>query len=322
MGMIQGDTATYPNLAWTIGSCRPEQAVEVAEKILLIQRDFGDRTNRKHARLKYTILDRGLDWFRAELARRLGWELAPPRPYRFEHHGDRYGWAEGTDGRWDLTLFIENGRICDTDDYPLLSGLRAIAREHHGDLRLTANQHLVIGNVTAARRPRIEELSAEYRLRDGARESGLRRNAMACVALPTCGLAMAESERYLPRLLEKLESLAAECGLAGEEIVVRMTGCPNGCARAYLAEIGFVGRAPGLYNLYLGGDFTGERLNRLYRENLGEQAILAALAPILRRYAQERTGGERFGDFVIRAGYVRAVAGGRDFHAAPEGPGA
>jgi sulfite reductase (NADPH) hemoprotein beta-component len=289
--------------------------LDVAEKILTTQRDFGDRTNRKHARLKYTILDRGVAWFKDELQRRLGWELQPERPYDFEHHGDRYGWIKGTNGKWHLTLFIENGRIRDWEDYPLMTGIREIAKVHDGDLRLTANQNVIIGNVSEANRERIEQLVEAHKLSDGKRISALRQNAMACVALPTCGLAMAESERYLPTLITKLEGLAAEAGLGNEEIVVRMTGCPNGCARSSLAEIGFIGKALGKYNLYLGGDFAGTRLNRLYRENIAEEEILAVLKPLFIRFAKERQSGEHFGDFVVRIGVVRAVADGPDFHA-------
>jgi len=317
LGMTHGEPATYPNLGWVIGFCRPEQAVDVAEKVLLVQRDFGDRSNRKHARLKYTIADRGVEWFKAQLHQRLGWELQAERPYRFEHHGDRYGWVEGINDNWHLTLFIENGRVRDWEDYPLMTGLRTIAQEHDGDFRLTANQNLIIGNVADAGRARIDELVQQFRLHDSRRVSAVRRNAMACVALPTCGLAMAESERYLPHLLTKLETILAEAGLGDDEIVVRMTGCPNGCARPYLGEIGLVGKALGKYNLYLGADFAGQRLNRLYRENIGEQEILETLRPMLFRYAQERLAQERFGDFVIRAGYVQAVTSGQDFHGSP-----
>jgi len=314
MGMTHGETDTWPNLASVIGFCRPEQAVEVAEKVVLVERDFGDRTNRKHARLKYTIHDRGVEWFKEELSARLGWPLDEPRPYHFEHNGDRYGWTKGTGGKWHLTLFIENGRIRDFDGYPLLTGLRNIAERHEGDFRMTPNQNLIIGNVAAEKKAEIEALVREYHLEDGSRISPLRLGAMACVAFPTCGLAMAESERYLPQLITKLEGLLGEAGLSEDEIVVRMSGCPNGCSRPYLAEIAFVGKAIGKYNVYLGGEFAGRRLGKLYRENIGEEEILAALGPIFQRYANERQAGERFGDFVIRAGYVREVTSGPDFH--------
>ena len=315
MGMTYGDPNTYPQLARVIGFCRPEQIVAVAEKTVTIQRDYGDRSNRKHARFKYTIDDRGLDWFKNELHERLGWQLEEARPFRFEHNGDRYGWVKGSNGRWHLTLFIQNGRVADLDDYPLMTGLREIAKIHTGDFRLTPNQNLIIGNVTAQKKNKIEQLVKEYRLADGKHVSALRRNSMACVALPTCGLAMAESERYLPTLLDKLETILEETGLSNEDIVIRMTGCPNGCARPYLGEIGFTGKAPGKYNLYLGAGFAGDRLNKLYKENIGEEEILATLKPILQRYAAERLEGEHFGDFVIRAGIIKEVRDGREFHA-------
>jgi sulfite reductase (NADPH) hemoprotein beta-component len=315
MGMTHGEKATYPNLAWSIGSCRPEQIVDVAQAVILVQRDFGDRTNRKHARLKYTIDDRGIEWFQGELHRRLGWELGPAGPYRFDHRGDRYGWIAGTNGKWHLTLFVESGRVRDWPDFLLATALRRIAEEHDGDFRLTPNEHVIIANVSEANRPRIEQLVVEYKLSDGAQVSALRRNSMACVALPKCGLAMAEAERYLPQLLTKVEAMLKEEGLAEEEIVMRMTGCPNGCARPWVAEIALVGKAPGLYNLYLGADFIGQRLNSLYQENVQEDDILAVLRPLFHHYAQERKPGERFGDFVVRTGYVREVKCGREFHA-------
>jgi sulfite reductase (NADPH) hemoprotein beta-component len=313
MGMTHGEPATYPRLADVIGFCPPDRLLAVTGHVLGIQRDYGDRSDRKHARLKYTIDDRGVDWFKSELAQRLGAPLEAPRPFRFDHNGDRYGWTEGTEGKLHLTLFIENGRVRDTDASMLMSGLREIAKVHDGDFRLTANQNLIIANIDRANRARIEDLIERHRL-DPGRRTGLRLNAMACVALPTCGLAMAESERYLPSLLAKLEPILAECGLADDAITVRMTGCPNGCARPYVAEIGFVGKSLGKYNVYLGGGFAGDRLNKLYRSALTEDEILAELAPILRRYAAEREHGERFGDFAIRAGYVTEVKAGRDFN--------
>jgi sulfite reductase (NADPH) hemoprotein beta-component len=315
MGMTHGEPATYPRLADVIGFCTPDQVLAVTEQVVAVQRDFGDRSDRKHARLKYTIDDRGIDWFTGELASRLGYRLDAARPFHFETNGDRYGWTDGIDGKLHLTLFIENGRVRDTPDCELMTGLREIAKIHDGDFRLTANQNLIIANIDPAKRPQIESLLARHRLADGDGRSALRLNAMACVALPTCGLAMAESERYLPSLIGKLEQVLAGCGLANDAITVRMTGCPNGCARPYLAEIAFVGKSPGKYNVYLGGGFAGERLNKLYRSGLSEPEILAELTPILQRYAAERGPSERFGDFAIRAGYVAKVSAGREFHA-------
>jgi len=315
MGMTYGDPKTYPQLARVIGFCPKDRVVDVAEKVVTIQRDYGNRSVRKYARLKYTIDKRGIDWFAHELNSRLGWTLEPARPYHFAHNGDRYGWVKGTNGRYHLTLFIQNGRIQDWDDYPLMTGLREISKIHTGDFRLTPNQNLIIANVSSRKKRQIEELVRAYRLTDGKPYSALRRNAMACVALPTCGLAMAEAERYLPALLEKIESIMEEAGLREEEIVIHMSGCPNGCARPYLGEIALTGKAPGKYNLYLGAGFAGDRLNKLYRENIGEEEILQALKPIIDHFARERQPGERFGDFVIRAGYVKEVTTGLDFHA-------
>jgi sulfite reductase (NADPH) hemoprotein beta-component len=313
MGMTHGEPKTYPQVARVIGFCPTGKIVEVAEKIITIQRDYGNRSDRKNARFKYTIDARGLDWVKNEVNDRLGWDLEEARPFHFKHNGDRYGWVKGS-GRWHLTLFIQNGRIKDFEDYPLMTGLREIAKIHTGDFRLTPNQNLIVANVTGQKKKKINELVEKYALTDGKRDSALRRNSMACVAFPTCGLAMAESERYFPTLLEKIESILEEAGLREEEIVIRMSGCPNGCSRPALAEIAFIGKAPGKYNLYLGGSFTGNRLNKLYRENIGEKEILEALRPILFEYAKKRREGEHFGDYVIRAGYVEEVRSGLDFH--------
>ena len=314
LGMSHGDTKTYPRLANIIGYLPREKVVEVAEKVVTVQRDFGDRTNRKHARLKYTIEDRGVDWFKNELESRLGWKLGETRPFEFTSSGDRYGWTEGTDGNWHYTLFIQNGRLRDTDDLPAKTGLREIAKIHTGDFRLTANQNLIVGGVTPEQKPRIDALLKQYKLDIPERITGLRLNSMACVALPPCGLALAESERYLPQLVSELDQVIEECGLRETDIVIRMTGCPNGCARPYLGEIGFVGRAPGKYNIYLGAAFDGARLNKLYKPSVKSEDIVNELAPIIRRYAKERQEGEHFGDFTIRAGYVKATTEGRLFH--------
>ena len=314
MGSTHGNQATYPRLADVIGFCTPEQVVDVAEKVVLVQRDFGDRTDRKHARFKYTVDDHGADWILAKINEYLGYELGPVRPFVFEDNGDRYGWVEDSSGNSHLTVFVQGGRVLDTPSYPLLSGLREIARVHDGDFRLTANQNLIIANVAAANRPQIEKLLGQYGIQDSHLKSALRLNSLACVALPTCGLALAEAERYLPDLLTELEEIIEENGLRHDAITIRMTGCPNGCARPFIAEIGLVGRAPGRYNVYLGGGFAGQRLSKLYLENVPGEGLKALLAPIITRYAKERHGGERFGDFCIRAGYVAATVQGADFH--------
>jgi sulfite reductase (NADPH) hemoprotein beta-component len=314
MGMTHGNADTRPRLAELMASCTPEQAVEVAEAVVKVQRDYGDRTNRAHARLKYTIEDRGLDWFRGEVEQRLGYKLKDGQPVTFEDNGDRYGWTEGADGKWHLTLFIQNGRVKDTGDFKMKTGLREIAKIHTGDFRLTCNQNLIIGAIEKADRPAIEKLVSEYGLDAALDSSGLRLNSMACVALPTCGLALAESERYLPDLVTEIESVVEEAGLRDDAITIRMTGCPNGCARPYLAEIGLVGKAPGKYNIYLGAGFHGERLNRLYKTSVKSEEIVAELAPIIKRYATERESGERFGDFCVRCGIVIPYEAGTNYH--------
>ena len=314
LGMSHNQVETYPRVADVLGFCRPDQLADIAEKIVMVQRDYGDRTDRKHARLKYTIADRGLAWFRTELQSRLGYELATPRRFEFTHTGDRYGWVDGIGGASHYTLFIENGRVKDTPGYAMKTGLREIARVHQGDFRLTPNQHLMIAGVTPAERPRIEELLRVHKLDRANNATGLRLGSMACVALPTCGLALAESERYLPDLITELDTEVEAAGLRDDGIIIRMTGCPNGCGRPYLAEIAFVGRAPGKYNVYLGAAFNGSRMNALYRPSVPSAELAPLLRPILRRYAVERNAGERFGDFVIRAGYVKPTGTPIDFH--------
>jgi len=314
MGSTHGNEATYPRIADVIGFCTPEQVVDVAEKVVLVQRDFGDRTDRKHSRFKYTVDDHGPDWILAKLNEYLGYELGPVRDFKFEDNGDRYGWTEDANGNSHLTLYISGGRVLDTPSYPMRTGLREIAKIHDGDFRLTANQNLIIANVSQAKRLEIEALLEKYGIQDSHLKSALRLNSMSCVALPTCGLALAEAERYLPELVTELEESLEENGLRHDAITIRMTGCPNGCARPFIAEIGFVGRGPDRYNVYLGGGFAGQRLSKLYREDVAAEEIKPLLAPIFRHYAKARIDGERFGDFCIRTGYVNATVQGPDFH--------
>ncbi len=314
MGMTHGDTATYPQLNKVIGFCTPDQILDVAEKVITIQRDYGNRSVRKNARFKYTVDRLGLETVKAELEKRLGWNLEEAKSYHFDSNGDRYGWVKGIKGKWHFTLFIQNGRVADADDYKLKTGLREIAKVHTGEFRLTANQNLIIANVSSQKKKKINELIEQYGLTDGSHYSALRRSSMACTSLPTCGLAMAEAERYLPILLDKIEKIVDENGLRDKEITIRMTGCPNGCARHALGEIGFIGKGPGKYNMYLGAAFDGSRLSKMYRENVGEEEILKELGVILPRYAKERLEGEHFGDFVVRAGIVQATTDGTNFH--------
>jgi sulfite reductase (NADPH) hemoprotein beta-component len=307
LGCSHGEPETFPRLGDVIGFIEPDDLLAVAEAVVTIQRDYGDRDNRKHARFKYTIEDRGLDWFRDELQQRSGVTLAPAREFTFEHNGDRFGWIEQRDGRWQLTVFVENGRLHPAQRL----ALREIVEHHAGDIRLTPNQNLVVAGVAADDREAVDALIERAGLGQ-AQRSSIRINSMACVALPTCGLAMAEAERYLPDLITRMEELAARHGLADTPITVRMSGCPNGCSRPYLAEIGFVGRAPGRYNMYLGAAFDGSRLNRLYLDNADEATILEAVDHLFERFARERAQGEAFGDFVIRTGLIQAADHGRD----------
>ncbi|MGH8218953.1 MAG: assimilatory sulfite reductase (NADPH) hemoprotein subunit [Steroidobacteraceae bacterium] len=313
MGMTHKIPATFPRLANVVGFCLPQDVIAVAEHTMCIQRDYGDRKDRSHARFKYTIEDRGTDWFRGELAQRLGSALEPARPFHLESSGDPMGWAQGADGRWHYTLFVENGRVTDLGARRLMTGLRAIAAQHRGLFCITTNQNLIIAGIGAEERPRIEALLREHGIENDARSTALRQASIACVALPTCGLAMAEAERYLPQFLDKLDGIVRAAGLEREAISIRMSGCPNGCPRPYLAQIALVGKAVGKYNLYLGASANGDRMNALYRENIGEAQILEALGAILERYAAERQPGERFGDFVVRANIVPAMRHGHDF---------
>jgi sulfite reductase (NADPH) hemoprotein beta-component len=308
MGMTHGEPETYPRIADVIGYCPAEQVIEVAEKTVTVQRDYGDRSNRKHARVKYTIDSMGIDRFVALINERLSVPLEPARPYSFTGNGDRLGWAVDDDGVSHFTLFIENGRIKGEP----LAALHEIASLDVGRFVMTANQNLILADIPVTSREAVQSILTRYGLDGGV--SPLRRSSMACVALPTCGLALAESERYLPDLMTRLEDAFDAAGLRDDEITIRMTGCPNGCARPYVSEIGLVGRTPGLYNLYIGGAHEGHRMSKLYKRDVDGDGIVAALAPLFRAYATDRQQNEHFGDFVIRAGFVRPTINGLDFH--------
>jgi sulfite reductase (NADPH) hemoprotein beta-component len=301
LGMSHGNAETFPRLADTLGFIAPEAVNAIGEAVLTTQRDFGDRTNRKHARLKYTIQDRGVAWFKAEVEKRSGLTFGPARPVVFTTIQDPVGWHECADGTWFHGLHILSGRIIDREGWPMKTALREIAGIHTGDFRLTPSQNLTISGVTSEMKPRIEAILAKHGLDRENERSGLRLNALSCVALPTCGLALAESERALPGLLGMLEPILEENGLAHDAISIRVTGCPNGCARPYLGEIGLVGRAPKKYALYLGAGYEGTRLNRLYSPSTTLEGAVEMLRPIIQRYAAERVNGERFGDFCDRA---------------------
>ena len=315
MGATHGDPETYPRLGNVIGFATPDQVVAVAEAVVTAQRDFGNRAVRKRARLKYTIDDRGLDWFKDEVERRAGFPLGPARAFRFDHNGDRFGWVDAGHDLQHVTLRIPSGRIVDGaldgrgDAVLHLTGLREIARllqaeGGNAEFRLTSNQNLVIANIPATLQSRVDALLREHALDGWRSASPLRLNALACVALPTCGLAMAEAERYLPDFVNEVDALLARHGIADAPIHLRISGCPNGCSRPYLGEIALVGKAPGRYNLMLGADHRGERLNTLHRENIDEAQLLATLDPLFASYATQRTQGERFGDWLLRSGVI------------------
>jgi sulfite reductase (NADPH) hemoprotein beta-component len=300
MGMSHGNARTFPRLADVIGYIRPEQVLDTARGAVTIHRDFGDRANRRHARLKYVIQERGAAWFRAELERRLGFKLETARPFAFTRQGDLYGWHRQFDGKLFLGLFVENGRIKDAGDYRLKTGLRRVAEQFQPELRLTPSQNILLINVNTNDKDAITRLLAENGVAVDNQAGPVRLASMACPALPTCGLALAESERVMPDVITRIERLLAEIGLAGEEIIIRMTGCPNGCARPYTAELALVGRAPGKYQLYLGGNESSTRLGRLYKENVKNEDLAAELRPLFTQFARERLGAERFGDFCQR----------------------
>ncbi len=300
-GMSHGNVETFPRLADVLGFIPSDKVNAVGEAVLTTQRDFGDRTNRKHARLKYTIQDRGLDWFRGEVERRSGVTIEPARPFHFTTIQDPHGWHECADGTWFYGLHILSGRIKDLPGWPMKTALREIAEIHTGDFRLTPSQNLTISGVKTEQKPVIEAILAKHGLTAENNRSGMRLNALSCVALPTCGLALAESERALPDLLAKFETVLDEAGLKDDAISLRITGCPNGCARPFLAEIAFVGRAPNKYALYLGASYNGTRLNRLVAPSVTIDGAVELLKPIIKRYAVERLEGEGFGDFCERA---------------------
>jgi sulfite reductase (NADPH) hemoprotein beta-component len=305
MGRSHGNEVTYPRLADVIGFLTLDKVVDVAKAVLTIHRDFGDRSDRKHARLKYIVAERGVNWTRAEVEQRAGLKLASARPYQFTTMSDLYGWHKAVDGQWFFSLFVETGRVKGAQK----TALRQVAERFSAiEFRLTANQNVILANVADTDKAVITTLLASHGVKTENPASVMRAAAMACPALPTCGLALAESERMLPGLVDRIETLCADLGLGGEEIIIRSTGCPNGCARPYMAELAFVGKAPGRYQVWLGGNVSGTRLNRVWKEIVKEADLETELRPLLARFAKERTAGERFGDWVARAVWPEQVA--------------
>jgi len=300
LGMSHNNPNTYPRKADVIGFLKRDQVEAVAKAVLTVHRDFGDRTDRKHARLKYVLEEKGVAWFRQELESRLGFALEDPRPYRFERQGDRFGWHKQADGRSFLGLFVETGRIKDTDEIRLKSALRKVVDTYDTQVRLTPSQNVILVNILPEQVEGIDQILKEHGVPTTHEKSPIRSATMACPALPTCGLALAESERYLPGLIDRVEGLLQSRGMDREEIIVRMTGCPNGCARPYMAELGFVGRAPRKYNVYVGGNESGTRLNRVYLESVKDEEMESVLGGMLDRFKEGRQEGERFGDWSAR----------------------
>ncbi len=297
MGRSHGNEQTFPRLADVIGFITPDRLIEVAKAVLTIHRDFGNRADRKRARLKYVVAERGVDWTRREIEKRAGIMLEPAKPYKFTTTSDLYGWHKAVNGTWFLGLFVSMGRVKDAQK----TALRQIAEKFSGiEFRLSANQNVILANVSDADKAGINSILTQHGVKTENQASVLHAASMACPALPTCGLALAESERMLPGLIDRIEKLCTEVGLAGQEIIIRSTGCPNGCSRPYMAEIAFVGKAPGRYQVWLGGDTSGTRLNRIWKDVVKDADIESELRPILVRYAKERNNSERFGDWVER----------------------
>ncbi|MDO6687715.1 MULTISPECIES: assimilatory sulfite reductase (NADPH) hemoprotein subunit [unclassified Agarivorans] len=314
LAMTHGDKSTYPRRADDFGFVPLNKTLEVAAAVVTTQRDWGNRVNRKNAKTKYTLDRVGIDTFKQEVEKRAGIAFEESRAYEFTSRGDRIGWVEGIDGKHHLTLFIENGRLLDYPEKALKTGVAKIAEIHKGDFRMTANQNLVVAGVAAKDKAKVEKLARQHGLIDDG-HSPQRFNSMACVAFPTCPLAMAEAERYLPGLVDDVEQLLAKHDMSEEHIILRVTGCPNGCGRSMLAEAGLVGKGPGKYNLYLGGNQSGTRIPKLYLEGIGEQEILSEFDGLIARWSKEREQDEAFGDFVIRVGIVAEVkVSVRDFH--------
>jgi sulfite reductase (NADPH) hemoprotein beta-component len=302
LSTTHGNPNTYPKLATVIGFTDTEdKTLKAVYEVLTIQRDYGNRSDRKLARLKYTLDRMGADAFKKELEKRCGFLLEDIRPYTFTERKDLYGWQQDDFGNWHYTLFVENGRILDDEKTAMKTGLLEIAETGKPNFRFTSNQHLILSDIKEEDKTEIESILQKYKLIEHtAQASSIRKNAMACVALPTCPLALAEAQRYLPSLVSKIEPLLIKHSLQQDEIVMRMTGCPNGCARPYAAEIGLIGTAPGKYNLHIGGDRQGERLNTKYKESLNEEQILQTLDNLFEEYAKERIEKETFGDFTNR----------------------
>jgi sulfite reductase (NADPH) hemoprotein beta-component len=317
LGRSHGNNMTYPRMADVVGFITPDKLTQIARGVLTVHRDYGDRTDRKHARLKYVLEERGVEWFREELEKRVGFKLEPARHIEFTSQNDTFGWNQQADGRWFLGLFVLTGRIKDDGDYRLKSGLREVVEKFQPEVRLTPSQNIILCNFTVDQKDAVTAALAAHGVPVENQASILRRASMACPALPTCGLSLAESERYLPGLLDRIEGSLKELGLADEEVVIRMTGCPNGCARPYMAEVGFVGKGPGRYQLWVGGNESSTRINKIYKEMVKDAEIVPELKALFERWKATRIGSERFGDWSARVVWPEIEAAAAASAAAP-----
>ena len=306
LSATHGNANTYPRLATVIGfTDTEEKTLKVVYEVLTVQRDFGNRSDRKLARLKYTLDKMGVETFKKELESRIGFTLQPAKKVLFTARKDEYGWVKDYQNKWHYTLFIENGRVTDENDYNLKSALLAVAESGKANYRFTSNQNLILSDILEADKATVESILTEFDIiQKQDNLSALRLNSMACVALPTCPLALAEGQRYLPELIDKIESILAKYNLQNDNIIIRMTGCPNGCARPYAAEIGLIGISTGQYNLHIGGDREGTRLNKKFKEHLNEVSILEELDILFSLYKKDKYAIETFGDFVVRTELV------------------
>jgi sulfite reductase (NADPH) hemoprotein beta-component len=295
LATTHGNTSTYARLGSVLGFVSGEDKIlKTTYEILTVQRDFGNREERKLSRLKYTVDKLGVEGFKTELENRIGFKFEETRPYEFTERGDRFGWLQAEDGRWYYTLFVEHGVM--SRDHK--SALHKISLLDVATVTFTCNQNLIVGEIQDRDKAKVESILSELEM--SANPSQLRKNSMACVALPTCPLALAEAQRYLPTLVTKLEPILDRHGLSNDELTIRMTGCPNGCGRPYVSEIGLVGTGPEHYNLMLGGDRFGTRLNRVFKEKINESEILSTVDDLLGGYNNHKLGLETFGDYCDR----------------------
>ncbi len=306
LSSTHGNPSTYPRLGTVIGFVSGEEKIlKTIYEIVTIQRDYGNRSDRSLARLKYTVDKMGIEWFKSEIEKRTGFPLEIEKPFLFTDRKDYYGWFQNHDKLWYYTPFIENGRVTDDETVAMKTALYEVAKNGRLNFRFTANQNVILADIRQEDKEAIQAILKKYNIEEYTNQvSSIRKNSMACVALSTCPLAFAEAQRYLPSLISKIEPLLKKNGLQQEDIILRMTGCPNGCARSYIAEIGFIGTSLGRYNLQLGGDHTGQRLNKVYKESLDEAAILAELDQLFGAFSKERNTKESFGDFALRKQWV------------------